>query len=511
MKFKEFEIKKDILNAVRKAGYEEATPIQEKAIPVILEGHDVIGLAQTGTGKTAAFALPILNNIEFRKKKRIRALVLAPTRELAIQTFENFKKFGRYMDLRTVCLYGGSNKGAQITQLRKGTDIVVATPGRLLDLYDGGFVKLSSVEYFVLDEADRMLDMGFILDIRKINELIPDGRQMIMFSATMDKSVEALANQMLKDPVRIEVTPQNNAADTVEQHLIFTEGEHKDTIIIQFLKREINSPENKKLPRKERKNAIIFARTKKGAERLDKTLRKNGLQSVAIHGDKTQGQRKDALDRFRTGQIQILVATDVAARGIDIPKLNYVFNYDLPMEPDNYIHRIGRTGRAGESGQAFTLCCEDELSLLFAVESLLGTEIPEMETEWSVKLKRFKKSSGNRDRRNGNKRDDHKRDRHKGKKEQRNDRRKDQRGKNASKKENPLEHRQNEEIEHELLENADGRKEFQKSRAGKHKESGHRKNSNKEQMLDLGRQTQKKNQKKYHVDRQSINRKRKKY
>lgn len=500
MKFKEFEIKKDILNAVRKAGYEEATPIQEKAIPVIMEGRDVIGLAQTGTGKTAAFALPILNNIEFRKKKRIRALILAPTRELAIQTFENFKKFGRYMDHRIVCLYGGAIKGAQITHLRKGADIVVATPGRLIDLYDGGFVKLSSVEYFVLDEADRMLDMGFIHDIRKIDELLPGTRQMIMFSATMDKSVENLANQMLKDPVRIEVTPQNNAADTVEQHLIFTKGEHKDAVLIQFLKSEINSPENKKLPRKERKNAIIFARTKKGAERLDKTLRKNGLQSVAIHGDKTQGQRKDALDRFRTGQIQILVATDVAARGLDIPKLNYVFNYDLPMEPDNYIHRIGRTGRAGESGQAFTLCCEDELSLLFAVESLLGTEIPEMETEWSVKLKRLKKSSGNRDRRNGNKRDDHKRNAHKGKKNQRNDRRK-------------LENirKQNDEIGNAFLENADGRKDSQKSRASQHKESGHRKNSNKEQMLDQSRQTQKKNQKKYHVDRQSIHRKRKKY
>lgn len=394
MKFKEFEIKKDILNAVRKAGYEEATPIQEKAIPVILQGHDLIGLAQTGTGKTAAFALPILNNIEFRKKKRIRALILAPTRELAIQTFENFKKFGRYMDLRTVCLYGGANKGAQIGQLRKGADIVVATPGRLLDLYNDNFVKLEAVEYFVLDEADRMLDMGFIPDIRKINDLIPKEKQMIMFSATMDKAVEALANQMLKEPVRIQITPKHTAAETVEQHLIFTKGEAKDTILIQFLKKEVGSPENRKLPRKERKNAIVFARTKRGAERLDKVLRKNGLQSAAIHGDKTQGQRKDALDRFRTGQLQILVATDVAARGIDIPNLNYVFNYDLPDEADNYIHRIGRTGRAGERGMAYTLCCEDELPQLYGVEKLLGTQIPEMETEWSVKLVRHKKFSG---------------------------------------------------------------------------------------------------------------------
>ena len=404
MKFKEFEIKKDILNAVRKAGYEEATPYQEKAIPVIMEGHDIIGLAQPGTGKTAAFALPLLNNIEFRKKTRIRALILAPTRELAIQIFENFKKFGRYMDLRTVCLYGGANKGNQITQLKRGADIVVATPGRLLDLYAENFVKLETVEYLVLDEADRMLDMGFIHDIRKIVEYLPVNRQTLMFSATMDKAVETLANQLLKDPVRIQVDPQNNAADTVEQHLIFTKGEHKDKLLIQFLKREINSPENQKLPRKERKNAIVFARTKKGAERLDKTLKKNGLQSVSIHGDKTQGQRKDALDRFRTGQLQILVATDVAARGIDIPNLSFVFNYDLPDEPDNYIHRIGRTGRAGESGIAYTLCCEDELPQLFDVEKLLGSEIPEMETELSVKLERLRKSAG-RDRRNDRKKD----------------------------------------------------------------------------------------------------------
>lgn len=401
MKFKEFGIKKDILNAVRKAGYEEATPIQEKAIPVIMEGHDVVGLAQTGTGKTAAFALPLLNNIEYRKKKRIRALILAPTRELAIQIFDNFKKYGRYMDLRVVCLYGGSNKGRQISQLKAGADIVVATPGRLLDLYSDNRLKFESVEYFVLDEADRMLDMGFIPDIRKINELIPEGRQMIMFSATMDKAVEELANQLLKEPVRIQIDAQNNAADTVEQHLIFTNGEDKDKILTEFLKREVGSVENQKLPRKERKNAIVFTRTKKGADRLDRALRKSGLQSVSIHGDKTQGQRKDALDRFRTGQIQILVATDVAARGLDIPNLNYVFNYDLPDEADNYIHRIGRTGRAGESGLAYTLCCEDELPRLYDVERLLGNEIPEMNTQWSVELVRHKRGVDRRNSWNG--------------------------------------------------------------------------------------------------------------
>lgn len=403
MKFKEFGIKKDILNAVRKAGYEETTPIQEKAIPLIMEGRDVIGLAQTGTGKTAAFALPLLNNIEYRKKTRVRAVILAPTRELAIQIFENFKRFGRYLDLRVVCLYGGTNKGKQIDNLKAGADIIVATPGRLLDLHSEDRVKLESVEYFVLDEADRMLDMGFMPDVQKINELIPQGRQMIMFSATMDKAVERLANQLLNNPVRIQVDPENNTADTVEQHLIFIKGEDKDEMITRFLKEKINNPENLKLPRKDRMNAIIFTRTKRGADRLDKTLKKRGLQSVAIHGDKTQGQRKDALDRFRTGQMSILVATDVAARGLDIPKLNYVFNYELPNEPDNYIHRIGRTGRAGESGVAYTLCCQEDLPRLFEIERLLGKEIPELQVELSAKLDRLKKPMPYGRRENGDK------------------------------------------------------------------------------------------------------------
>ena len=403
MKFKEFGIKKDILNAVRKAGYEETTPIQEKAIPVIMEGRHVIGLAQTGTGKTAAFALPLLNNIEYRKKTRVRAVILAPTRELAIQIFENFKKFGRYLDLRVVCLYGGANKGKQIDNLKAGADIIVATPGRLLDLHGENRVKLESVEYFVLDEADRMLDMGFLPDVQKINELIPQGRQMIMFSATMDKAVERLANQLLNNPVRIQVDPENNAADTVEQHLIFIKGEDKDEMITRFLKDKINNPDNLKLPRKDRLNAIIFTRTKKGADRLDKALKKKGLQSVAIHGDKTQGQRKDALDRFRTGQMSILVATDVAARGLDIPKLNYVFNYELPDEPDNYIHRIGRTGRAGETGVAYTLCCQEDLPRLFEIEKLLGKEIPELQVELSAKLERLEKPMPYGRRKNGDK------------------------------------------------------------------------------------------------------------
>ncbi len=388
MRFKEFGIKKDIVNAVRKAGYEETTPIQEQAIPPIMEGRDVLGLAQTGTGKTAAFALPILNGVEFRKRPRVRALILTPTRELAIQIFDNFKKYGRYLDLRTACLYGGAKKGKQLEQLKRGADILVATPGRLIDLYQEGMVDLNSVEYFVLDEADRMLDMGFLPDVKKINEYIPPKRQMIMFSATMGRDVEKLADKLLRDPVKIQVDPENRPADTVDQHLIYCKGEDKDQVLISFLQTEIAGPDNQDLPRKERKNAIVFTRTKRGADRLDKALKKAGLNPACIHGDKTQGQRKDTLDRFRTGQMLILVATDVAARGLDIPKLNFVFNYDLPDEADNYIHRIGRTGRAGQRGNSYTLCCQDELDRLYQVEKLLGEQIPEFETPCSEVLDR---------------------------------------------------------------------------------------------------------------------------
>lgn len=396
MKFKEFGLKKDILNAIRKAGLEDATPIQEQAIPIIMEGRDLIGLAQTGTGKTAAFALPLLNAIEYRKRPRVRALILTPTRELAIQIFDNLKKYGRYLDLRTVCLYGGANKGKQITQLKQGADLLVATPGRLMDLSRDGLVELNSVRYFVLDEADRMLDMGFLPDVKKINRLIPKERQMLMFSATMDEAVEKLAKQLLTDPVRIQVDQKIQTADNVDQYLIYTKGENKDEILFSFLKNEIESQENKNLPKKERKNAIVFARTKRGADRLDRALRKAGLSSVAIHGDKTQGQRKDALDRFRSGQLQILVATDVAARGIDIPKLTYVFNYDLPDEAENYIHRIGRTGRAGERGTAYTLCSEDELTHLLEVEKLIQMELPEIQVELSESLDRSVKPKADR-------------------------------------------------------------------------------------------------------------------
>lgn len=389
MRFNELNLNKDILDAIKKAGYEEATPIQEKSIPVMLAGRDMIGLAQTGTGKTAAFALPILEMLEPRRKNQIRALVLSPTRELAIQTFENFKKYGRYRKLRTVCLYGGAKKGNQINALYRGCDILVATPGRLIDLANEGHFTLDHIQILVLDEADRMLDMGFLPDMKRITAMIPETRQTVMFSATMEKKVEALAREMLTDPERIQVAAQNNAADTVEQRLIFTEREMKDEVIINLLQEQLEKDDENALSRKDRTNAIVFTRTKRGAERLNRVLNHAGIGAAAIHGDKTQGQRKDALDRFRAGRTQVLVATDVAARGIDVPSLSYVFNYDLPEEAENYVHRIGRTGRAGEEGIAITLCDKEELELLEAIEYLIKKEIPVVETEWSIHLERI--------------------------------------------------------------------------------------------------------------------------
>lgn len=388
MKFSELDLKNDLLGAIRKAGYEEPTPIQEQSIPVILEGRDMIGCAQTGTGKTAAFALPILQKLAAKKRSETRALILTPTRELAIQIFENFKKYGRYLKLRTVCLYGGAKRGPQIGALRKGADILVATPGRLLDFMDTGLVDLHSVQILVLDEADRMLDMGFLPDVSRIVGATPGERQTVMFSATMEQEVRKLADQMLRDPVQIQVTPENEAADTVDQKLIFTSREDKREVIASLLKEEAVE------------SAIVFTRTKHGADKLSKELKRRGIESVAIHGDKTQGQRQDALNRFKSGKVKVMVATDVAARGLDIPKLSHVFNYDVPEEPGSYIHRIGRTGRAGESGIAVTLCCEAELDALREVEELLEKPIPELESRWSLPLeRRSKKGRGGRTRR----------------------------------------------------------------------------------------------------------------
>ncbi len=382
MTFKELELKKQLEDAIQKAGYTEPSPIQEKAIPEMLAGHDMIACAQTGTGKTAAFALPILNELQVLRKHKIRALVLTPTRELAIQIFDNFKKYGRYLRLRTVCIYGGAKQGPQLAALGRGCDILVATPGRLMDYMDRGIVSLDQIEVFVLDEADRMLDMGFVGDIRNIVSKMNTERQTVLFSATMPRPIEQLAQELLTDPVSIKVAPTTSPAETVDQKICFTEKDNKKLVLGSFL----TQPHVKK--------SIVFTRTKYGADKLVRELKKEGINSLSIHGDKTQGQRQNALERFRSGNIKVLVATDVAARGIDIPKITHVFNYDLPEETESYIHRIGRAGRAGATGEAVSLCCSDEMGLLFDIEKMMKKEIPELETEWSVALERKKAPSG---------------------------------------------------------------------------------------------------------------------
>ena len=381
MNFTDLELKEPILSAVSKAKYETPSPIQEQAIPVMLEGKDIIACAQTGTGKTAAFALPILNKLEYKKKHQIRALVLTPTRELAIQIFENFKKFGRYLKLRACCVYGGAPSGPQRKALRSGCDILIATPGRLNDFMVQGEIILSDIEVFVLDEADRMLDMGFIGDVRTIASRIPEVRQTVMFSATMPKEIKELANELLHDPVDIRVAPPASPAETITQYLVYCEKADKKRV----LKDMLVSPEVKK--------AIVFTRTKIGADRLTKKLIEDGIKVLTIHGDKTQGQRQNALQRFRTNQVNVLVATDVAARGIDISNISHVFNYDLPEEDESYIHRIGRAGRAGKEGISISLCCHEELGLLASIEKMLKKEIPLMKTEYSIELKPKKASA----------------------------------------------------------------------------------------------------------------------
>lgn len=381
MNFTDLNLKEPILSAVLKAKYETPSPIQQQAIPVMLEGKDVIACAQTGTGKTAAFALPILNTLEYRKQHQIRALVLTPTRELAVQIFENFKKFGRYLKLRACCVYGGAPAGPQRKALRVGCDILIATPGRLSDFINQGEISLDHINIFVLDEADRMLDMGFIKDVKTIAAKLPESRQTVMFSATMPKEIKDLASELLVNPTEIQVAPPASPADTITQYLVYCQKADKKRVLKQMLSTN------------EVTKAIVFTRTKIGADRLTKKLVEDGIKVLAIHGDKTQGQRQNALQRFRTNQVQVLVATDVAARGIDISGISHVFNYDLPEDAESYIHRIGRAGRAGKEGISISLCCSEELNLLAAIEKMLKREIPLIQTEYSVELKRKKFSS----------------------------------------------------------------------------------------------------------------------
>ena len=367
MSFSSLGLSAPILAAVSAQGYDTMTPIQEQAIPAVLAGKDVMAAAQTGTGKTAGFALPMLELLSRGKPaipNHVRALVLTPTRELAAQVEESFVAYGKQLPLRSAVVFGGVSINPQMLKLRKGADILVATPGRLLDLYKQNAVKFSQIEILVLDEADRMLDMGFIHDIRKIIALLPKQRQNLMFSATFSDEIRDLAKTIVNDPVEISVSPRNTTAESVTQCIYPVDKGSKPALLKQLI---ISN---------EWKQVLVFSRTKHGANRLAEYLDKNGIHSAAIHGNKSQGARTKALADFKKGAVRILVATDIAARGLDIDQLPQVVNFDLPNVPEDYVHRIGRTGRAGATGQAVSLVSADEAQLLFAIERLIRKALP---------------------------------------------------------------------------------------------------------------------------------------
>jgi ATP-dependent RNA helicase RhlE len=370
MTFKELDLLEPILNALEKKGYSTPTPIQQQAIPIILSGSDIMGCAQTGTGKTAAFAIPILQNLYKTQKnegrRKIRSLILTPTRELAIQIEENIKDYGSNLNLRHAVIFGGVNQTSQINRLKSGIDILVATPGRLLDLQQQGYIDLRSLEVFVLDEADRMLDMGFIHDVKKVLKLIPAKRQTLFFSATMPKEIKTLASTMLTNPKQVVVTPVSSTAEKIEQELYHVVTAKKKDLLLHILsEKTINF-------------VLIFTRTKHGADRVVKILSRANIKAAAIHGNKSQNARQNALNNFKNRTIQVLVATDIAARGIDIDELELVINYDIPNIPETYVHRIGRTGRAGASGKALSFCDVEEQPYIRSIEKLIGLRIKEV-------------------------------------------------------------------------------------------------------------------------------------
>lgn len=417
MRFEDTNLIPELLKAVSDAGYEAPTRIQEDTIPLALMGRDVLGCAQTGTGKTAAFALPILQRLYLGEKelyggrtagssevptqfartmdeaygrvakessgkktkkraddRNIRALVLTPTRELALQIEESFELYGKHLPLRSCVIFGGVSQNPQTEQLKKGVDILVATPGRLNDLIGQGFVSLSNLEIFVLDEADRMLDMGFIHDVRRVMTQLPPVRQTLLFSATMPPEVEKLALELLYQPISVKVNPPTSTVDAIHQTVYFIDKANKRKLLLDLLKKP------------EVESALVFVRTKHGADRVARDLTRGGIQANSIHGDKSQGARQDALAKFKAGKIKALVATDIAARGIDIFGLSHVFNYDVPNEPETYIHRIGRTGRAGLAGEAITFCCYDELEMYRAVEKLIDKNIEETPSPYPMEV-----------------------------------------------------------------------------------------------------------------------------
>ena len=365
--FQSLGLSKTLLKAVEDEGYTTPTPVQQQSIPPLLDGRDVLGVAQTGTGKTAAFALPVLQIMERKRtqgKRYIRALILSPTRELAAQIDERFDAYSKNMDIRHRVIFGGVKQNPQVRDLNKGLDILVATPGRLLDLIGQGFIDLSNVEFFVLDEADRMLDMGFIRDIEKVLKLLPKKRQNLLFSATMPKSIAKLAGSFLNNAVMVDVSPKEMTVDRIEQKIMFLRKADKRRLLVKLIKEQ-------KVER-----GIVFTRTKHGANRLVKQLGQSNLSAAAIHGNKSQGARTRALAGFKDGSIPILVATDIASRGIDVEGITHVFNYDLPNEPESYVHRIGRTARAGRSGIAYAFCDNTESGYLVGIQQLIGKEIP---------------------------------------------------------------------------------------------------------------------------------------
>ncbi|WP_319557650.1 DEAD/DEAH box helicase [Thiomicrorhabdus sp.] len=367
MKFTELGLNAHITRAISDAGYTSPTPIQEQAIPAILEGHDLMAAAQTGTGKTAAFTLPMLERLAKGRKARsnqARALILTPTRELALQVSESVNTYGKELFLSSTVVYGGVKINPQMQKLRSGVDILVATPGRLLDLYQQNAVRFDQLEMLVLDEADRMLDMGFIRDIKKILTLLPKERQNLLFSATFSDEIRALAKGLVQNPVEISVTPKNSTAETVKQKIYVVDKAQKTALLIQLMKDHAWY------------QVLVFTRTKHGANRLATQLEKNGIKASAIHGNKSQNARIRALNEFKDNQLQVLVATDIAARGIDIDLLPHVVNFDLPHVSEDYVHRIGRTGRAGESGEAISLVCAEEHKELVGIENLINQILP---------------------------------------------------------------------------------------------------------------------------------------
>jgi ATP-dependent RNA helicase RhlE len=356
-----------LLRAVESEGYESPTPVQEQSIPPLLAGRDVLGVAQTGTGKTAAFTLPVLQIMDRdqpRGKRHIRALILSPTRELAAQIDERLGAYSEHMDVRHRVIFGGVNQNPQVRALQRGLDVLVATPGRLLDLVGQGHVDLSKIKFFVLDEADRMLDMGFINDIKKVLRLLPNRRQNLLFSATMPKSIATLAGSFLNDAVMVDVSPKEMTVDRIQQKIMFVRKADKRRLIVKLIKEQ------------KVKCGIVFTRTKHGANRLVKQLDQSHISAAAIHGNKSQGARTKALAGFKNGSIPILVATDIASRGIDVEGITHVFNYDLPNIPESYVHRIGRTARAGRSGVAYAFCDDSESGYLVGIQNLIGMEIP---------------------------------------------------------------------------------------------------------------------------------------